>query len=37
MPITVFLENNAREYGDEVSLIEINPDLIDRDNLSWKE
>jgi acyl-CoA synthetase (AMP-forming)/AMP-acid ligase II len=37
MPITAFLESNAREYGDEVSLTEINPDLIDGDNLSWKE
>jgi acyl-CoA synthetase (AMP-forming)/AMP-acid ligase II len=37
MPITDFLERNAREYGDEISLIEVNPDLIDRDNLSWKE
>ncbi|MDR2132978.1 MAG: long-chain fatty acid--CoA ligase, partial [Clostridiales Family XIII bacterium] len=37
MPITAFLESNAKEYGDEVSLVEINPDLIDRDDLSWKE
>jgi acyl-CoA synthetase (AMP-forming)/AMP-acid ligase II len=38
MPITVFLERNAREYGDEICLTEVNPDLIDReDNLSWKE
>jgi acyl-CoA synthetase (AMP-forming)/AMP-acid ligase II len=38
MPITVFLERNAKEFGDETSLIEVNPDLIDKeDNLSWKE
>ncbi|MDR2089719.1 MAG: AMP-binding protein [Clostridiales Family XIII bacterium] len=37
MPITAFLESNAKEYGDEVSLVEINPELIDRDDLSWKE
>jgi acyl-CoA synthetase (AMP-forming)/AMP-acid ligase II len=37
MPITDFLERNAKEYGEEISLIEVNPDLIDKDNLSWKE
>jgi acyl-CoA synthetase (AMP-forming)/AMP-acid ligase II len=37
MPITAFLERNAKAYGDEISLIEINPDLVDRDDLSWKE
>ena len=25
MPITKLLERNAREYGDEVALVEINP------------
>jgi acyl-CoA synthetase (AMP-forming)/AMP-acid ligase II len=37
MPITDFLERNARDYGDEISLIEVNPDLIDKDNPAWKE
>ena len=27
MPITKLLERNAREYGDEVALVEINPDV----------
>ena len=27
MPITKFLENNAAAYGDEVCLVEINPEL----------
>ena len=27
MPITQLLERNAREYGDEVALVEINPDI----------
>ncbi|MDR0570618.1 MAG: acyl--CoA ligase [Clostridiales Family XIII bacterium] len=37
MPITSYLEFNAKEYGDEVSLVEINPELLDKDNLPWKE
>ncbi|MDR3164862.1 MAG: acyl--CoA ligase, partial [Synergistaceae bacterium] len=37
MPVTDFLEKNAREHGGEVGLIEINPEVIDKDNLSWKE
>ena len=27
MPITKLLERNAREFGDEVALVEINPDV----------
>ncbi|GHU50352.1 hypothetical protein FACS1894127_5410 [Clostridia bacterium] len=37
MPITNFLEHNAREFGDEISLIEVNPELVDKDNLPWRE
>ncbi|MDR0424012.1 MAG: acyl--CoA ligase [Clostridiales Family XIII bacterium] len=37
MPITEFLERNAREYEDETSLIEINPEALDDGELSWKE
>ncbi|MDR1571564.1 MAG: acyl--CoA ligase [Clostridiales Family XIII bacterium] len=37
MPITDFLERNARDYGDDACLVEINPELVDRDNLPWKE
>ncbi|MDR1135382.1 MAG: acyl--CoA ligase [Clostridiales Family XIII bacterium] len=37
MPITEFLERNAMQYGKEVSLIEINPEVLDASNLSWKE
>ena len=27
MPITDYLERNAREYGNDVALVEINPDV----------
>ncbi|MDR1245760.1 MAG: acyl--CoA ligase [Clostridiales Family XIII bacterium] len=37
MPITDFLERNAKEYGDEISLIEVNPELIDKNSPAWKE
>jgi acyl-CoA synthetase (AMP-forming)/AMP-acid ligase II len=37
MPITDFLERNASEHGDEISLIEVNPDLMDKDGPAWKE
>ena len=28
MPITELLERNAREYGSDVALVEINPDIL---------
>lgn len=37
MPITEFLERNARDFGDEVCLVEINPELKERQRLTWKE
>ncbi|NLY43959.1 MAG: acyl--CoA ligase [Clostridiaceae bacterium] len=37
MPITNFLIRNSELYGDEISLIEINPELRGKRNLSWKE
>lgn len=37
MPITDLLINNANLYGDEISLIEINPGLRENGNLPWKE
>ena len=36
MPITEFLSRNAKLYGDEISLIEINPELEKR-SLPWQE
>ena len=33
MPITDYLERNAREYGNDVALVEINPDVQGREGL----
>ena len=37
MPITDFLERNAKEFGDEVCLVEINPDPKEKHALTWKD
>ena len=37
MPITKLLERNAREYSDEVALVEINPDVREIRRVTWKE
>lgn len=37
LPITDLLVRNAREHGEEVALIEINPDAEDKDRRTWKE
>ncbi len=37
MPITRILEKNAKEYGDEVALVELNPALKDMRRMTWKE
>ncbi len=37
MPITELLERNARECPDEVSLVEINPQLMEKTKLTWRE
>ena len=37
MVITELLERNARDYGDEVSLVEINPPAGETKRLTWKE
>ena len=37
MPITNLLEKNAREFGDEVALVEINPDVREVHRVTWKE
>ncbi len=37
MPITEFLERNAKLYGDETALIEINPDCGERRSDNWAE
>ncbi len=37
MPVTEFLERNARLYPDEVALVELNPTEADNRRTSWKE
>lgn len=37
MPITELLEHNAREYADDVALVEINPEIKERRRVTWKE
>ena len=37
MPITDILEQNARLYGDDVALVEINPQELENRHLTWKE
>ncbi len=37
MPVTEFLERNARLYPDEVALVELNPEEKDTRRLTWKE
>ncbi|MBQ7564523.1 MAG: acyl--CoA ligase [Lachnospiraceae bacterium] len=37
MPITDFLERNRKLYGDEVALIELNPEQKETKRVTWKE
>ena len=37
MPITDILEKNCRLYGNDVCLVEINPDIPDPRRVTWKE
>ena len=37
MPITEILVHNARHYGEEICLTEINLDLQERHNVTWRE
>ena len=37
MPITELLEKNAQMYGDEVSLVEINPKAMEHAKVTWRE
>jgi len=37
MPITDILEKNCRLYGDDVCLVEINPELPETRRVTWKE
>ncbi len=37
MPITDFLENNARNYGNDIALVEVNPEVKEIVRKTWKE
>lgn len=37
MPITEILEKNCRLYGDDVCLVEINPEMPETRRVTWKE
>ncbi len=37
MPITDILTRNAREYGDNVALVEINPQELEQKRISWRD
>ena len=37
MPITDILEKNARKYGPEIALVEINPEVREDRRVTWKE
>ena len=37
MPITDLLERNSKLYGDEVALVEINPEVQEAQRVTWKE
>lgn len=37
MPITEILEENCKKYGDDVCLVEINPERRDTRRVTWKE
>ena len=37
MPITEILERNSRLYGEDVCLVELNPEQEDRRRVTWKE
>ena len=37
MPVTDFLERNAKLYGDEIALVELNPEVQENRRTDWKE
>ena len=37
MPITQYLERNARDYADEVCLVEINPEIQEKRRVTWRD
>ena len=37
MPITELLEECSQKYGDEICLVEINPEVKEQRRVTWKE
>ena len=37
MPITELLEQNCKMYGNDICLVEINPEVKDKRRVTWKE
>ena len=37
MPITELLERNAKNFGDDVALVEVNPEIKEKRRVTWKE
>lgn len=37
MPITELLEQNSKQYGNDICLIEINPEVKEKRRVTWKE
>ena len=37
MPITDFLRRNAAQWGNEVALVEINPEISEPHRVSWRD
>ena len=37
MPITDLLERNSKLYGQEISLVEINPEVEEEPKITWRE
>ena len=37
MPITDILERNCKLYGEDICLVEINPEVKEKRRVTWKE
>ena len=37
MPITDYLRHNAAAYGNEIALVEINPEVFERKHVTWRD
>ncbi len=37
MPITELLEQNSKQYGNDICLVEINPEVSEKRRVTWKE